>query len=82
MRERHSRAAERASVLDDLVRRHEGLSAGVKEVLERAANPDDPDFRDVCGLVADLFHVSVEVAPLVEIALGTSAQHVVARAKR
>ena len=50
----------------------------MKEVLQRAANPDDPVFRNVCGLVADLFHVSVEAAPLVEIALGQTAQHVVA----
>ena len=78
MRERHSGAAERAAVLEELVRRQEGLSAGVKEVLARAANPADPVFRGIHGLVADLFHVSVEAAPLVEIALGQAAQHVVA----
>jgi len=78
MRQRQSGATERATVLEELVRRHEGLSAGVKEVLQRAANHDDPVFRNVCGLVADLFHVSVETAPLVEIALGQTAQHVVA----
>lgn len=77
LRRRHSGAAERAAVLDELVRRHEGLSAGVKEVLGRAANPSDSVFRSVCGLVADVFHVSVEAAPLVEIALGQIAQHVV-----
>ena len=82
LRQRHSGAAERAAVLEELVRRHEGLSAGVKEVLQRAANPADPVFRNVCGLVADLFHVSVEAAPLVEIALGQTAQHVVAPARR
>ncbi len=78
MRERRSGAAERAAVLDELVRRHEGLSAGVKEVLQRASNTADPIFHGVCGLVADLFHVSVEAAPLVEIALGPAAQHLVA----
>jgi chromosome segregation protein len=78
MRERRMGAAERAAVLDEIVRRHEGLSAGVKEVLQRAANPADAVFRGVHGLVADLFQVSVEVAPLVEIALGQAAQHVVA----
>ncbi len=41
MRERRSGAAERAAVLDELVRRHEGLGAGVKEVLQRAADPAD-----------------------------------------
>ena len=77
LRQRHSATAERASVLDELVRRHEGLSAGVKEVLARAADPTDTVFRSVCGLVADVFHVSVEAAPLVEIALGQASQHVV-----
>jgi len=77
LRQRHSATAERAAVLDELVRRHEGLSAGVKEVLARAADPADTVFRSVCGLVADVFHVSVEAAPLVEIALGQASQHVV-----
>ena len=53
LRQRHSGAAERAAVLEELVDRQEGLSAGVKEVLARAANPADPVFRTVCGLVAD-----------------------------
>jgi chromosome segregation protein len=78
LRQRHTGAAERAAVLDELVRRHEGVSEGVKEVLQRAADPADPVFRDVCGLVADVFHASVEIAPLVEIALGQTAQHLVA----
>ena len=77
LRQRQSGVVERASLLDELLRRHEGLSAGVKEVLARAGNPADPAFRDVCGLAADVLHVSVEVAPLVEIALGQTAQHVV-----
>jgi len=77
LRRRHSAAAERASLLDELVRRQEGLSAGVKEVLRRAADAD-PAMRAVCGLAADLFHVSVEAAPLVEIALGQASQHIVA----
>ncbi len=79
MRERQSGAAERAAVLEELVRRHEGLSAGVKEVLDRVAKADGSAFRHVRGLVADLLRVGVEVAPLVEIALGQKAHHVVAQ---
>ena len=78
MRQRYSGIVERAAVLEDLVRRHDGLSDGVKEVLGRAANPNDRLFQDVLGLVADLFQVSVEAAPLVELALGQTAQHIVA----
>ena len=33
----------------------------------------------VHGLVADLLSVSVEMAPLIEVALGAAAQHVVAQ---
>ena len=82
LRERQSGAAERAAVLDELVRRHEGLGAGVKEVLERAVRNDGSAFRFVCGLVADLLRVEVQLAPLVEIALGQKAQHVAAQRNR
>ena len=78
LRQRQSAAAERAAVLEELERRYEGLSTGVKEVLTQAGNAGDGPFRAVCGLVADLFCVSVEVAPLVDVALGQAAQHVVA----
>jgi chromosome segregation protein len=82
LQQRHSAAAERATVLEELERRHEGLSAGVKEVLARAGNPASGPFRAVCGMVADLFCVSVEVAPLVDAALGPAAQHIVAVASK
>ena len=78
LRQRQSGASERSSVLEELVRRQEGLSAGVKEVLARAGDPADAAFRDIFGLVADVLSVSVEAAPLIEIALGQAAQYVVA----
>ncbi len=78
MRQRHSGASERSLLLEELVRRQEGLSAGVKEVLARAGDPADAAFRDVLGLVADVLSVSIEAAPLIEIALGQAAQYVVA----
>ncbi|MGW8257628.1 MAG: hypothetical protein ACWGMZ_09095, partial [Thermoguttaceae bacterium] len=77
--QRQASAAERASVLEELVRNQDGLSAGVKEVLARASSQDDKSFRDVFTVVADLFVVSLEAAPLVEIALGHYAQFVAAR---
>ena len=64
--------------MEELIGRYDGLDAGVKEVLRRAAGPDPSPFSCVVGLVADLLPVSVEAAPLVEIALGEMAQHVVA----
>jgi chromosome segregation protein len=77
LRQRHHGAAERASVLEELQRRQEGLSAGVKEVLAQLSDSPDGPFRGVRGLVADLLEVSVEIAPLIEVALGQTAQHLV-----
>lgn len=79
LRQRRSGVAERAAVLDELNRRQEGVTAGVKEVLARATSPDAGPLRAVRGLVADLLSVSVEMAPLIEVALGAAAQHVVAQ---
>ena len=78
LRQRHTGAAERAAVLEELQRRHEGLGAGVKEVIEQAQKAPDGPLQGVCGLVADLLSASVEVAPLIDAALGQTAQFVVA----
>jgi len=82
LRQRHSGTVERVAVLEELQRRHEGLSACVKEVLEatRTSEPGTGPWQAVRGLVADLLRVSVEVAPLIEVALGSAAGHVVAEA--
>lgn len=82
LQKRHTAVSERVAVLEGLELRHEGLSPGVKEVLAAAKNGEEAAFRQVCGLVADLFRVSVESAVLVEVALGETAQHVVARPGR
>jgi chromosome segregation protein len=78
LQQRHTAAAERAAVLEELDRRYEGLSAGVKEVLTQAGSHGGGPLAAVLGLVADVLSVSVEVAPLVDVALGQAAQHVVA----
>src|SRR5262249_26276362 len=75
-RERHSGLAERAALLDELEKRHEGVGVGTKEVLGFAReNPDGP-FQQVRGLLADLIQVSVETAPMIEAALGEKAQYI------
>lgn len=71
-----SRKTERISVLKELLEAHEGLSPGVKEVLRLSRNPMSP-FRFAHGLVADLLNVDFDLAPLIELALGSSAQHIV-----
>ena len=75
LRQQHSSVRERASVLDELEKTHEGLAAGVREVLEAAGDAADGPFAEVQGLVADLLQVDVDVAPLVDVALGERAQH-------
>jgi len=77
LHQRRSGMAERIAVLQELERRHEGLSSGVREVLTQARDVKDGPFRAVRGLVADLLQVGVEAASLVEVALGEKAQHVV-----
>jgi chromosome segregation protein len=71
------RVRERATVLEELEERLEGLASGVKYVLEEARRSPSGPFADVCGLVADLFQVDVDTAPLVDVALGNRADHVV-----
>lgn len=76
MKLRQTGLLERVSVLRDLLRKHEGVSSGVREVLNGMSDPKSP-FRFAHGLVADLIRVNVEAAPLVELALGQAAQYVV-----
>ncbi|MDR0870704.1 MAG: chromosome segregation protein SMC [Planctomycetaceae bacterium] len=74
-KQKQSGMRERISDLEDLIRKHEGLSPGIKEVLRQSKDPESP-FRHAFGLVADLLRVEVEYAPLIELALGAKAQHV------
>ena len=71
---------ERMSLLEELIRKHEGVSQGVREVLQQANDPQSP-FRHAFGLVADLLRVEFESASLIELALGTNAQHIVVSPK-
>ncbi len=75
--------AERVSVLEDLQRRQEGVSGGVRSVLElmRGGTHDTP-LGDVLGIVADLFQSDVHVAPLIDAVLGDKSQFLVVRGGR
>jgi chromosome segregation protein len=72
-----TRTRERIDVLTELHQRLEGLNSGVKEVLLAAQQDPNGPYGDVCGVVADLFHVDVDCAPLVDVALGEFSQYVV-----
>ncbi|QGJ68510.1 Hypothetical protein PBC10988_1690 [Planctomycetales bacterium 10988] len=79
---RHAATEERMALLVDLEKRREGVGAGVKQVLEAARNEPHGPFGEVKGIVAELFQVSVETAPLIEIALGESTQYLVVSSGR
>lgn len=72
-----TRIRERIVVLSELESRLEGLDGGVQEILRIARDNLDHPFGDVRGVVADLFHVDVDSAPIVEVALGERAQYIV-----
>ncbi len=77
-----SGAGQRAEVLEELERQLAGLSVGVQEVLA-AAKQEASQFGDeVHGMVADLIDAGVEVAPLVDAALGDVAQYIVLSGSR
>ncbi len=73
-RERHSGAAERAAVLEELRETARRAQRRRQAVLAKLDRPTAGPLTQVRGLVADLLHVSVESAPLVEVALGEVAQ--------
>ena len=68
-------ARERATVLEELEQRLDGLSSGTKEVLRRVKQEPDGPFGLVHGVVADLLRVDADTASLVETALGERANH-------
>jgi len=75
--------SERVSVLEDLQRRQEGVSGGVRSVLEllRGGSSDGP-LGDVLGIVADLFQSDVHAAPLIDAVLGDKSQYIAVRGGR
>ena len=76
---RREGVAQRLKVLEELRREGDGLSAGVRDLLQRFR---DDEQSDVQGLVADLFEADVDVAPLVDAALGKQSQYIVVTGDR
>lgn len=79
LRERRSAYQARKSVLEDLERRQEGISIGVKEILNRAQTSNYSPWNTIIGSVADLLDVDLEQAALLEVALGIRSQLLVIR---
>jgi chromosome segregation protein len=64
-------------VLTELEQRLEGLEGGVQQVLRLAREDAEGKLGEVRGVVADLFHVDVDTAHLIEAALGEQAHYLV-----
>jgi chromosome segregation protein len=74
---RSTRTHERISVLTELNERLEGLNSGVRDVLMTARNSPDGPLGEVRGVIADLFQVDVDTAPMIDAALGELAEYLV-----
>jgi chromosome segregation protein len=80
LRARGSGLASRIEVLEGLERSHEGLGTGIKEVISLLDEGRSPALADtVVGLVGDLLSAPREYAPLLDLALGATAQCFVVR---
>lgn len=67
---------ERLNVLNDLHRRQEGISGGVRTILEQLGE-GTPLSKHLHGIVAERLEVDVKVAPLIDAALGERSQYVI-----
>jgi chromosome segregation protein len=79
-KQKQSGMKERISLLDELIQKNEGLPPAVRDVLQQARDPKSP-YRHVFGLVANLFQADVDVAWLIDLALGANSQYVVVSPK-
>jgi chromosome segregation protein len=77
LQRRFTVASERARFLQDLERRHEGLSPGVRQLLLQAQEAPLGPLASIRGMVADLIRVDVRMAPLIDAALGELSQYIV-----
>ena len=76
---KHSEKASVSSrweLLGDLEKKLEGVSAGVRHLLE-ASGGDDPQVAGLCGVIADAIEVDIEHAAAVEAALSPHGELVV-----
>jgi len=76
-KEARSALSSELAVLTDMERRHEGVNAGVKSILEKRSAEEG--FEYVEGIVAELVAAEVEYATAVEAALEGKADAVVIR---
>lgn len=69
--------SERKRMLVELQRRQEGISGGVRTILQQLRDASSPLADKIHGIVAECFAVDVKVAPLIDAALGDRNQYVI-----
>ena len=74
---KYAGATQRADVLEELERQNAGLTTGVQDLLAEARQQCGGSHDKIHGIVADLVEAGVEVAPLIDVALGDVVQHIV-----
>ena len=79
LRQQRSGLASRIEVLEGLIRSHEGLGTGVREMIGLIEQTDPESWSTVIGMIADFLTVKREYAPLIDLALGEWAQRFVVR---
>ncbi len=78
-RQERSGLASRIEVLQGMLRSHEGLSVGVREVFRLLEEPEPGPWKTVLGMIGDFLTVKRDYAPLIDLALGDWAQRFVVR---
>jgi chromosome segregation protein len=86
LRVQYSDYRARLELLDEWERTYAGVGEGIRQLLEKrsqltSTDPHHPLVTETIGLVADLLIVPPNIAPLVEIALGDKAQHLLVRSE-
>jgi chromosome segregation protein len=79
LRQERSGLGSRMEVVAGLIRGHEGLGTGVREVFALIEKPEPGPWSTVLGMIADFLTVRREYAPLIDLALGDWAQRFVVR---
>ncbi len=69
--------SERLELLEQLELHLEGVDVGARHILDQAQKSQIPCWQSVRGLVAELIDVDVELAPLIDTALGVTANALV-----
>lgn len=72
--QRQTGLGERRALLQEFEARQEGVGAGARELLAEARQSPNGPLAGVRGMVADLLQADVEMAPLIDLALGETAQ--------